>query len=80
VQGVGFRYYTSKQARSLGLTGWVRNDRDGAVSFVAEGPVEALEALLQAVQRGPSVARVTDVSTLWSPATGRFDGFSVRYF
>ncbi len=37
VQGVGFRAHTSRIARSLGITGWVRNREDGSVEVVAEG-------------------------------------------
>lgn len=80
VQGVGFRHFTTQQARRLGLGGWVRNERDGTVYLVAEGPREALDALLDALQRGPSAARVTDVQAHWMEAAGTFDDFSVRYF
>ncbi len=79
VQGVYFRAFTRNQARLLGLSGWVRNEYDGAVSLVAEGPLERLEKLLFAVRRGPSGARVDHVSADWSRATGEFEGFAVRF-
>ena len=62
MQGVGFRYATIERARSLGVAGWVRNNRDGTVVAVFEGRSEALESLLAWCRRGPSGARVQDVS------------------
>lgn len=52
VQGVGFRQFVRYHARRLGLTGWVRNEPDGSVYLVAEGPRELLEQLLDAVRQG----------------------------
>ena len=46
VQGVGFRYHASHKARSLGITGWVRNEYDGSVTLEAQGPEECLDMLL----------------------------------
>ena len=79
VQGVYFRAFTRNQAQRLGLGGWVRNEYDGSVRLVAEGPREFLEQLLLAVRRGPSGARVDHVSEAWSEATGEYDGFGIRY-
>jgi acylphosphatase len=61
VQGVGFRYATRARARSRGLAGWVRNNGDGTVEAVFEGPPEPVEALIAWCRRGPSGARVDDV-------------------
>ena len=79
VQGVNFRYYTRKRAQGLGLTGHVRNQFDGTVAVVAEGPRSKLEALHQWLHQGPSSAYVTQVDAEWSPATGEFLSFGVRY-
>ena len=79
VQGVYFRAFTRNQARRLGLSGWVRNEYDGSVSLIAEGPREVLEHLLVAVRRGPAGARVDHVSVDWAAATGEYDGFAVRF-
>lgn len=79
VQGVGFRYYTRQTAHRLGLTGWVRNEYDGAVRFVAEGPRETLERLLLHITQGPPMSRVDAVSTSWDRATGVYKDFSVRF-
>jgi len=77
VQGVGFRYFTQAQAKSLGLTGWVKNLRDGRVELVAEGPKEALKKLLEAVSKGPDAARVEKVDVEEQVFTGEFQTFKV---
>lgn len=78
VQGVGFRNFTQTRARRLGVTGWVRNERDGSVRLEAEGPREALDDLLEAVRSGPRMARVDDAAVEWDEPTDDFDGFRVR--
>lgn len=78
VQGVGFRNFTQMRARRLGVTGWVRNERDGSVRLEAEGPRDALQSLVDAVGDGPRLARVDDVDVDWSDADGDFDTFRVR--
>jgi acylphosphatase len=79
VQGVGFRAFVVEQARRLGVAGWVRNLRDGGVEVWAEGPVEELERLREALGRGPSLARVTGVQADWRPARGEHEGFHVAW-
>jgi acylphosphatase len=79
VQGVNFRYYTSRQAESLGLTGWVANREDGSVEVVAEGPRADLQALLDWLSHGPPSATVTGIETGWEQATGEHTAFRVRY-
>lgn len=46
VQGVGFRYFTSKFAKKLQLNGWVKNNDDGTVTLVAQGEEKNIEALV----------------------------------
>jgi len=58
VQGVGFRDFARRAALRLGVAGWVRNRRDGAVEALIAGPAEAVEALLAELRRGPPGARV----------------------
>lgn len=77
VQGVGFRWFTMKHARHLGLKGWVRNLPDGRVEMVAEGTREQLEQLLGRVREGPPGSRVRHVITQWSEASGEFAEFQV---
>lgn len=61
VQGVGFRAWTVKTAKKLGLTGWVRNCDDGTVEAVFCGEEEAVEAMIAQCQHGPLAAKVTQV-------------------
>jgi acylphosphatase len=61
VQGVGFRYWSVRQASKLGLRGWVRNRSDGSVEAVAAGPKDALDAFVAACHTGPRAARVDSV-------------------
>jgi acylphosphatase len=79
VQGVNFRYYTARQAETLGVTGWVANRWDGAVEVVAEGTRAELEVLLDWLGHGPPSARVDGVESTWEKPTGEYDAFRVRY-
>lgn len=78
VQGVGFRWWTRRQAEALGLSGWVMNgDDERSVEVVAEGEPVALDNLEQRLRRGPSGAVVEAVDARRAPASGEFDGFGI---
>jgi len=62
VQGVSYRASTAEEARRLGITGWVRNRRDGSVELEAQGPPEVITALLAWCSQGPPSARVAAVA------------------
>jgi acylphosphatase len=79
VQGVFFREFTRRRALALGLTGYVRNLRDGTVETMAEGPSKSLEQLLEQLRVGPPSARVDSVDHKWEDHSGEFDRFEVRY-
>lgn len=79
VQGVGFRAFVMREARSLGLTGYVKNEYDGSVEVIAEGWREELERLLSELRRGPRSASVSDVKASWSEPSREFEDFRVRY-
>jgi acylphosphatase len=78
VQGVFFRHRTESTARRLHLTGWVRNEADGTVKVVAEGPEPVLQELLRFLYRGSPQARVDKVEVQWQQATEEFPGFETR--
>ena len=79
VQGVSFRFYTQRRAAGLGLTGHVRNTRDGTVEVVAEGQRADLNELLAFLRVGPPAAVVAQVDARWVAPTNTFDRFEVRY-
>lgn len=62
VQGVGFRWWTRREAEALGLRGTVRNREDGSVEVVASGDPRALDRLRTALNEGPPGARVEAVT------------------
>ncbi len=61
VQGVGFRWFVEREAGTLGLAGWVRNNFDGSVEVLAMGSREQLSALRGRLRAGPRAARVDNV-------------------
>ncbi len=77
VQGVGFRDFVLRRALALGLTGWVRNRRDGGVEMEAEGDRAALEALIETLRAGPPGARVQGLEDEWSEGAAGYHGFEV---
>lgn len=70
VQGVFFRAETRDRARSLGLTGWVRNAPDGSVEAVFEGERERIQSIVDWCRRGPGLAEVDDVDVAWEEPLG----------
>jgi acylphosphatase len=62
VQGVAFRLNTEREARALGLAGWVRNLPDGSVEVWASGERVALDALRDWCNHGPRLAVVERVT------------------
>ncbi len=68
VQGVGFRWFVARHARSLGLSGYARNLPDGSVEVVVEGAEESLPELERLLQAGPANAQVDQVERSAGPA------------
>jgi acylphosphatase len=79
VQGVGFRYFVVHKAQSLGLRGYARNEYDGSVEVLAQGPRPALEHLLTYLRQGPSAAQVRDVRLTWGKPSEHVSGFHLRW-
>jgi acylphosphatase len=62
VQGVGFRFFVEREAHTLGIAGWVRNNSDGSVEVLAMGAPHQLAGLHGRLRAGPRAARVDDVA------------------
>lgn len=61
VQGIGYRDWMVAKARSLGVSGWVRNRADGSVEALIAGDVAAVEELSRLCRRGPRLAEVSSI-------------------
>lgn len=79
VQMVMFRDFTTRNARRLYLTGFVKNNPDGSVLVVAEGEENNLRAFLIKLERGPLLARVDRIETMWKDPVGDFSDFQIIY-
>ena len=67
VQGVGFRWFVARHARSLGLTGYARNLPNGSVEVVVDGPEDAIPELERMLRSGPASAQVERVERSTEP-------------
>ena len=76
VQGVKYRATAQREARRRGLTGWVRNEPDGAVLIEVEGDPLAVDAFLTWCAEGPSGARVARVETTLAEPAG-YEEFTI---
>ena len=76
VQGVGFRYSMMAQARQLGVSGWVRNRRNGSVEAMIAGDAAQIEQMLAWSRIGPAGAVVEQVMV--ETAGGDYAGFVLR--
>ena len=77
VQGVGFRFYTQKTARELGVNGFIKNAGDGSVYIEAEAGPDIIKGFIAWVKTGPEWARVDSVTIQEMPGQG-FVGFSIK--
>ena len=79
VQGVGYRHGMSREAQRLGISGWVRNRKDGSVEALIEGSAEAVAALIAWARRGPPGARVEHVAVEFDTELGEQAGKSAGF-
>ncbi|MAJ47255.1 MAG: hypothetical protein CBC35_08370 [Planctomycetes bacterium TMED75] len=76
VQGVGFRATARDHARGVGLRGWVRNEADGTVRLVAQGPSEAVDCL-RGLLESSFGAKITLVEQQTAFPVEEFSGFRI---
>ena len=73
VQGVGFRWSAVREARSLGITGYVKNQSGGNVYIEAEGSLAQLERFVGWCRIGPGIGHVDSVNITEYPPAGYTD-------
>jgi acylphosphatase len=78
VQGVGFRFFVEREARTLGINGWVRNNPDDSVEVLATGTPEQLLALRARLQAGPRAARVDRVDEAEAQPVANLNTFRIE--
>lgn len=76
VQGVYFRESMCQKAAQLGITGWVRNLRDGTLEAMIQGTEDAVRQMLEWAKRGPEMAGVTDMEV--TEGSGNYAEFERR--
>ncbi len=80
VQMVGFRYFTKKNARRLGVKGYVKNLPTGEVKAVAEADKKTMEKFLKLLKTGPRSAEVTGMDVEYKSSDSySSDFFEVRF-
>ena len=77
VQGVFYRGWSEGEARRLGLDGWVRNRRDGAVEMLVSGEEAAVAEMIARCRNGPPAAHVEQVD-VGESAEAPPSGFATR--
>jgi acylphosphatase len=77
VQGVGYRAWIAQEAATRGLSGWVRNRRDGSVEAVLSGETRIVDAMTAACRLGPRMAWVENVTVADSIADSDLRGFRI---
>jgi acylphosphatase len=78
VQGVGFRWWTRREAERLGVEGSVRNEVDGSVSVVATAAPTVLERFEHALRHGPPLAVVERLERVPALLDGACTGFTIE--
>jgi acylphosphatase len=83
VQGVGFRYLTRRAADLIGVTGWVRNERDGSVTLEIQGTEEQVDGVMLAlkhmiIKRGRYV-RIESIDEEEVPLVADETGFKTSF-
>lgn len=80
VQGVGFRFFTEKLARQLGIKGYVKNNPDGTVEILAVTNEEVFALFLENLKTGPAMARVDDIEiNRLSEVPDNYDAFRITF-
>jgi len=79
VQGVGYRYFAYRVANELGISGFVRNLRDGSVEVMAQGDEQSLTEFVDKLRKGPISAMVTDIKITELPVDPTLKRFEIKF-
>lgn len=79
VQFVGFRYFTDRKAKQLGIVGTVGNLDDGSVRVIGEGEEDKLNELVSYLKKGPAFAKVENVEVVSTAPQGVFTDFQIIF-
>ncbi|PIT96662.1 acylphosphatase [Candidatus Campbellbacteria bacterium CG10_big_fil_rev_8_21_14_0_10_35_52] len=79
VQMVMYRDFVRRKAKSLGLSGMVKNFEDGSVRVIAQGDEDKLKKFLEFLKIGPIFAKVAYVDTKWTEAKEIYKNFKIIY-
>jgi len=79
VQGVWFRQFTVDASISLGVIGWVRNDREGTVSAFIQGDEHSINQLISLLKKGPDFAEVTDIKKVPAIEDNSITDFRIKH-
>jgi acylphosphatase len=77
VQGVGYRQFTKRAAKGIGLTGWVTNLPDNRVEAVFEGSKEQIEEIVSVCKKGPFLSEVKDIEVSFEGPNEHFESFEI---
>ena len=78
VQGIYYRASLQREAQQRALSGWVRNQSDGSVEAVLQGPEEDVNAVLAWARVGPRRAVVESLDVSWSAPDPTLLSFEIR--
>lgn len=79
VQGVFFRDYTQRKAKTLGLKGTVRNRSDGSVEIYVQGPESQVKTMEEWCWEGSPYSRVTNVQSKKLELLKNYPEFRIVY-
>lgn len=79
VQGVGYRDWVVRTAQRTGITGWVRNVRDGRVEILVAGEDDRVDTLVEELNQGPPLARVDHIEAYPAEGEKAHKGFTKRF-
>lgn len=77
VQGVFFRQGVKRKASELGISGFVKNQKDGSVKIIAEGEEEKLKELIEWCRHGTEISKVKDIKIKWLDGGKEFKDFQI---